>query len=208
MSACRSSREASRFSSHESTSQVNRFQSPEITSNNDLGNNQHHNRHRLRFPPGHIPPLDWVGHQVERRAPRYKRVVCGLQQQCTGVSPCVLHSDENQTTRIKDIKGTQPDSTDSYPAAVILVTSNFHVSTARKSERAHITGRISTAAAWALDPKENGCCVHIYAKNNTTADGYDNWLIKNTSNSKLSSGLIITSVATALANNRGVFGEA
>jgi hypothetical protein len=89
----------------------------------------------------------------------------------------------------------------------VLNRSNFHISTARKSERAHITGRISTAAAWALDPKENDCCVHIYAKNNATADGYDNWLIKNTSNSKLSSGLILTGVVTALANNRGVLGE-
>ncbi|KAG6920139.1 hypothetical protein DXG01_004905 [Tephrocybe rancida] len=97
--------------------------------------------------------------------------------------------------------------TKSYPAAVMLATSDLHVSNTSPNERVHITGRISTAAAWALNPKENHCCVHIYATNDTLADGYESWFLKNKSTSKLSSPTVQAKVADALANNRGVLGQ-
>jgi len=71
----------------------------------------------------------------------------------------------------------------------------------------HITGRISTAQAWALNPRENNSCVHIYARNDTLADGYESWLLKNKNKSKLSSPDIQAKLVAALANNRGVLGQ-
>ncbi|EKM59370.1 uncharacterized protein PHACADRAFT_249817 [Phanerochaete carnosa HHB-10118-sp] len=106
-----------------------------------------------------------------------------------------------------DITGKLPSSTSSFPVAVMLATSDLHISTSSPNERVHITGRLSTEAAWALSPKENNCCVHIYAENNDIDDGYDNWLLKNKSRSKLSSPDIQAKVATALANNRGTLGK-
>lgn len=88
-----------------------------------------------------------------------------------------------------------------------LNRSDLHVSSTSPTERTHITGRLSTAAAWKLNPKENHCCVHIYAKNNTLADGYDSWFLKNKSKSKLSSADIIAKINAALANNRGTLGQ-
>ncbi|EPT02378.1 hypothetical protein FOMPIDRAFT_1048059 [Fomitopsis schrenkii] len=106
-----------------------------------------------------------------------------------------------------DINGKKPSSTQSFPASVMLTTSDLHVSSTSPTERTHITGRLSTAAAWQLNPKENNCCVHIYAKNNTLADGYESWLLKNKSKSKLSSADIVAKINAALANNRGTLGQ-
>ncbi|CAA7261709.1 unnamed protein product [Cyclocybe aegerita] len=108
-----------------------------------------------------------------------------------------------------DIGGKLPNSTASFPVSVMLATcmSDLHVSTTSPTERVHITGRLSTAAAWALNPRENNSCVHIYTKNDTLADGYDSWLLKNKSKSKLSSADIQAKVTAALANNRGVLGQ-
>ncbi|RDB15826.1 hypothetical protein Hypma_003684 [Hypsizygus marmoreus] len=110
-------------------------------------------------------------------------------------------------SNIGDIGGKLPNSTASYPVSVMLATSDLHVSTTSPTERVHITGRLSTAASWALNPRENNSCVHIYAKNNTLADGYDTWLLKNKNKSKLSSPDIQAKVAAALKNNRGVLGQ-
>ncbi|KAF8971352.1 hypothetical protein BDZ97DRAFT_1786095 [Flammula alnicola] len=106
-----------------------------------------------------------------------------------------------------DVKGKVPSSSKSYPASVMLTTSDLHVSNTSPDERVHITGRLSTAAAWALDPKENNCCVHIYAKNNKLSDGYESWLLKNKDKSKLGSTLIVEKVEAALKGYRGTLGE-
>lgn len=81
------------------------------------------------------------------------------------------------------------------------------MSSTSPNERVHITGRLSTSVAWALNPKENNSCVHIYAKNDTLADGYESWLLKNKSKSKLASPAIQAKLAAALANNRGLLGQ-
>ncbi|OBZ73554.1 hypothetical protein A0H81_06342 [Grifola frondosa] len=106
-----------------------------------------------------------------------------------------------------DVKDKKPSSTKSHPASVMLTTRDLHVSDTSPHERVHITGRVSTAAAWALDPKENNCCVHIYAKNNKLSDGYESWLLKSTQKSKLGSPSIVEKVAAALRNDRGTLGE-
>ncbi|GJE84424.1 hypothetical protein PsYK624_005000 [Phanerochaete sordida] len=105
-----------------------------------------------------------------------------------------------------DVKGRFPSSTVSFPAAVMLATSELHHSTTRPYERIHISGRLSNTIAWGTSPKENHCCVHIYAKNDDVTEGFDTWRLKNKSRSKLSSLGIQAKVAAALANNRGVLG--
>ncbi|KAG6866416.1 hypothetical protein C0991_004701 [Blastosporella zonata] len=128
------------------------------------------------------------------------------------VYPNSTPTDEELTAELKVIQGwfsefnnngdingkLPPNSTESFPATVLLAT---------PGERVHITGRVSTAAAWELSPRTNNCCVHIYAQNDTLKDGFDSWLLKNKSTSKLSSPAVQAKVAAALANHRGVLGQ-
>ncbi|KZT03712.1 uncharacterized protein LAESUDRAFT_761802 [Laetiporus sulphureus 93-53] len=106
-----------------------------------------------------------------------------------------------------DIEGKLPSSTASYPVAVILVMGYLHPSSNSPNERVHITGRLSTASAWALNPRENDSCVHIYAKNSALVGGYDSWLLKKKNKSKLSSPNIQVKVEAALNEHRGVLGQ-
>ena len=79
-----------------------------------------------------------------------------------------------------------------------------HVSTKSPKEGEHVTARVSTSAAWDLDPRENHCCVHIYTNEDHE---YDRWHLKNTSRSQLSSSTIKAQVESALENYLGIFGK-
>ncbi|KZT05188.1 uncharacterized protein LAESUDRAFT_715000 [Laetiporus sulphureus 93-53] len=75
---------------------------------------------------------------------------------------------------LQDIDGRLPNLTESYPVVTILVT--------KLPQYCQCMG---------LNSRQNDSCVHIYVKNNKLSSGcYDNWLLKNKSNSKLFSAVI------------------